>query len=272
MINKLSTKTRAIARATNSSKAKAKAKHRRSMAFMSSKQQGFTLIELLVVVSILAALAGLASVAMDGYQQEAEEKITRVEMQRIASAIRRFKVDTGYWPKKETALPTYSDKDKANFSFLFNKPDNVPEWDIEYAIGWHGPYIDLPARKNIVTYDPVSTACIDLSATAVTSLVSTNLLTYALVDKFKQLRKTNDSSDYCVLAPNDSLELVIAEYSASPYLYETDFYHSDHELCKTTTNDCVVLRSFGADGKNGYHDDAASEDKYDDIIFVLAAN
>ncbi|MCP4279843.1 MAG: prepilin-type N-terminal cleavage/methylation domain-containing protein, partial [Alteromonas sp.] len=71
-----------------------------NMAKSSAKtQQGFTLIELLVVVSILAALAGITSVAMDGYQQDAEEKITRVEMQRIAGAIRRFKADTGYWPK-----------------------------------------------------------------------------------------------------------------------------------------------------------------------------
>ncbi len=136
-------------------------KSRRALAFLfahdnlpsntpakkSDKQQGFTLIELLVVVSILAALAGLASVSMEGYQQDSEEKITRVEMQRIANAIRRFKADTGYWPKtgpfsyttnhttvSATApVSSYSMEDyrddyfnnDANFWWLFEQPPQM---------------------------------------------------------------------------------------------------------------------------------------------------
>jgi prepilin-type N-terminal cleavage/methylation domain-containing protein len=84
-----------------------------------NKQTGFTLIELLVVVTILATLAGLTSVVMTGYEQDAQKQLTRVEMQRISNAIRRFKEDTGYWPKTEVRTPAlaYVSEDVANFSF-----------------------------------------------------------------------------------------------------------------------------------------------------------
>ncbi len=117
-----------------------------------NKARGFTLIELLVVVTVLAALAGMTSVALDGYQQDAEEKLTRVEMQRIANAIRRFKEDTGYWPKtgpfsynsnhttvSETAPTTsypmsqYRDdyfNNDANLWWLFHQPPKlIGYWD-----------------------------------------------------------------------------------------------------------------------------------------------
>ncbi len=281
MINKLSTKTRAIARATNSSKAKAKAKHRRSMAFMSSKQQGFTLIELLVVVSILAALAGITSVAMDGYQQDAEEKITRVEMQRIAGAIRRFKADTGYWPKTETnGTSSYDGVDSAaNLNFLFTKPNvNIPDWSPEYAIGWNGPYINLDGI-NAITIDTLNPnlGCSGSGETheaAVDNLTRMN----GLVDRFQQIREKNSGIKYCVLANfnigdtdsdgKDDWQFKVAEYSGSPYLYETAFDHTDSALCDSDDSaSCIVLRSFGPDGI----DDGGS-DASDDIVFVLEVN
>jgi len=245
---------------------------------VNKKQQGFTLIELLVVVSILAALAGLASVAMDGYQQDAEEKITRVEMQRIANAIRRFKADTGYWPKTEAnGTLTYAGENAANFSFLFNKPDGVQAWTPEYAIGWHGKYIDLPAIKAIAvdTLNP-DLGCSGSGTTheaAVDNLYRMN----GLVDRFQQIRKKNLGEKYCVLANfnigdtdgdgKDNWQFQVAKYSASPYLYETDFVHSDSTLCEDGENNCIALRSFGPDGID---DDGA--DSSDDIVFVLQVN
>jgi len=271
------------------SKAKLLNKHRRANAFMCSqysdmahtpnshtrikKQQGFTLIELLVVVSILAALAGITSVAMDGYQQDAEETITRVEMQRIANAIRRFKIDTGYWPKTEVSgTLSYDGEDRAaNLGFLFFKPNvTIPDWTPEYAIGWHGPYIDLSAIKPIVADSgnagcPITTSA-DYAALQLLPRIN------SLVDRFQQIREKNTGKEYCVLTRNEKNmdEFKVAEYSASPYLYEIDFSHSEHELCDS--NNCIVLRSFGADGKDGYHDDAEDEDRDDDIIFVLQVN
>jgi prepilin-type N-terminal cleavage/methylation domain-containing protein len=271
---------------------KVMARSRRALAFMTSqhspsnmtpkkshKQQGFTLIELLVVVSILASLAGLASVAMDGYQQDSEETITRVEMQRIANAIRRFKADTGYWPKTETEngsefganndIIDYAGTDSANFNFLFNKPDeDMSNWNPEYAIGWHGPYVDLPAIKPLVI-DAGSAGC---PITNTNDYDALQLLPRfnGLVDRFQQLRKKVSGKDYCVLTreKKDPTKFKVAEYSASPYLYETGFTDPDSTLCDSDDSvSCIALRSFGSDGVDNKGADAS-----DDIVFVLQIN
>jgi len=290
------------------SKLKAKMiKSRRALAFLltndnppsdtlpkkSSKQQGFTLIELLVVVSILASLAGLASVAMDGYQQESEETITRVEMQRIANAIRRFKADTGYWPKTESVAYSYDEHaDPANFGFLFSQTGtSIPNWTPEYAIGWNGPYINLDAIKTIIVDEyntPKPNGCADTDyypdIAVIHGLATDEKRMNGLVDRFEKVRQSSSGKvkeqahEYCVLTKkktkDDDGDIVrkwdIEDISASPYLYEINFIHGEHTLCNSSN--CIVLRSFGADGKDGYHDDAEDEDKYDDIVFVLQVN
>lgn len=253
-------------------KLKFKAKIRNNSAtvnkVINKKQQGFTLIELLVVVSILAALAGLTSVAMDGYQQDAEAQITRVEMQRIANAIRRFRADTGYWPKTDGL--TYAGEDAASFSFLFNNPnDEIRPWEPEYAIGWHGPYIDLPAMKTVIR-DPANSptaGCSGLANNVVTAAAS-SLTINALVDRFQQIREINTGKNYCVLTrdQDNMAEFKVAEFSASPYLYEANYSNAGNALC-SGSDGCVVLRSFGADGIDNDGIDAS-----DDIVFVLAVN
>lgn len=257
----------------------------------SLKQQGFTLIELLVVVSILAALAGLTSVAMDGYQQDSEEKLTRVEMQRISNAIRRFKADTGYWPKTEKNLPTenYTKEDKASFSFLFNKPDHILAWDVEYAIGWHGPYIDLPAIKTVIvdSLNP-SKGCTDglaspdgfLTQTQLNAIATSSDRMNGLIDRFQHVRKDNSgdvkasSSEYCVLTRDDKspTKFKVAEYSGSPYLYRIDYPQNSY--C-SSANKCIALQSFGPNGIDESDEDSlttAQKEKIDDIVFILKLN
>jgi len=242
---------------------------------VNKKQQGFTLIELLVVVSILAALAGLASVAMGSYQQDSEEKITRVEMQRIANAIRRFKADTGYWPKTEAVAYSYGEyADPANFGFLFSQTGtSIPNWTPEYAIGWHGPYVNFDAMRTIALDSISSDGCDGATNTVIAGL---DQFSYGLVDRFQQVRERNTGKDYCVLTrdENSPTEFKIAEFSASPYLYETAFTHSGSSICKEdisppidSTITCVALRSFGTDGI-----DNGGADVSDDIVFVLAVN
>ncbi len=300
-------------------------------------QRGFTLIELLVVVSILAALAGITSVAMDGYQQDAEEKITRVEMQRIAGAIRRFKADTGYWPKtgpfsykdtqgsgnvgaKEPAgWDDYIDNvvdNPANFSFLFTDPvdhiagwnignasanwdadpsNPIHKWDIDYAIGWHGPYIDHPAIKTIIrdTINPgKGDGCRDtsepsnfLASSVIQALSGKANATYpdslvlrmnGLVDRFEQIREKTPGEEYCVLTRDekDMTQYKVADFSGSPYLYETNFTSAGNAICLEDTTPpidstitCKTLRSFGRDGV-----DNSGADASDDIVFVLEVN
>jgi len=270
------------------------------------KTRGFTLIELLVVISVLAAIAGMTSVALDGYQQDAEEKLTRVEMQRIANAIRRFKEDTGYWPKKESAALDYKSSDAANFSFLFKIPTGISAWDIEYAIGWHGPYIDLAAIKTVIKDEfnrdadsnPFPQGCIDdiagtpekyPSATYIHSEAADDKRIDSLVDRFEKVRQDSSgnvkkrSEEYCVLTKKitnykDSYGNFIRLWdieniSASPYLYDITYWSLNHDTCSSSTKTCIALRSFGASGIDNLDiDNSDGIEDSDDIIFVLQQN
>ncbi|MEM7194796.1 MAG: prepilin-type N-terminal cleavage/methylation domain-containing protein [Pseudomonadota bacterium] len=59
---------------------------------------GYTLLELIVVVAILAAVAGIGTIALRNVDQEKAVDVARIEMREIATAIRQFKQDTGYFP------------------------------------------------------------------------------------------------------------------------------------------------------------------------------
>jgi prepilin-type N-terminal cleavage/methylation domain-containing protein len=63
---------------------------------------GFTFLEMLLVVSILAAVAAIGVTAYHGesgsVEENARRELVRVEMARIATAMRQFHADTGYWP------------------------------------------------------------------------------------------------------------------------------------------------------------------------------
>ena len=137
-------------------------------------QQGFTLLELLVVVSILAAVAGIATSAVDGYNERAREELVHVEMNNIADAIYKFKTDTGYFPKtgvfiKQTPTsvaigdPIYENPEtvdnEQNLNFLYSSPSTcikktvlndcdeakgytqISPWNAYQNIGWNGPYM-----------------------------------------------------------------------------------------------------------------------------------
>jgi hypothetical protein len=214
---------------------------------------------------------------MDGYQKDSEETITRVEMQRISNAIRRFKADTGYWPKTETEngsefganndIIDYAGTDSANFNFLFNKPDeDISNWNPEYAIGWHGPYINLDAIKTIII-DPTNTPKAGCSGLANNVVTAVTQRLYGLVDRFQQLRERNTGERYCMLTRDDKnpTEFTVTKYSGSPYLYETTFTDPDSALCDSVS--CIALRSFGSDGV-----DNNGADTSDDIVFVLQVN
>lgn len=241
------------------------------------KQQGFTLIELLVVVTVLAALAGITSVAMDGYQQDAEEQITRVEMQRIANAIRRFKADTGYWPKTESSVYTYQTDNAADFSFLFNNPNNeLQEWSPEYAIGWHGPYIDLPAKKtiafdNTTPLDKNKILCSTADDLTIQSLTRVD----GLVDKFEQVRNIGPDTKYCKVVTKEKVpsEYKIPEISGSPYFYNARYWSLNHDYCNDVSSSCIALVSSGSDGVDGTDQDNSDGILLsDDIVFVLEVN
>lgn len=139
---------------------------------------GFTLLELLVVVSILAAVALVASGAYWHVNDDVNEQLVHAEMQEIAAAIKRFKQDTGYYPKEgpfnlqvnggaidyddlpnwagnpnEAVNATEDQKRRwfespANFyqlltneSPLEKSENTLREWNPETGRGWRGPYL-----------------------------------------------------------------------------------------------------------------------------------
>ncbi|MET0089843.1 MAG: prepilin-type N-terminal cleavage/methylation domain-containing protein [Candidatus Thiodiazotropha sp.] len=65
-----------------------------------SESAGFSLVEILVVVSILAATAFIATTLMTGVVEESEQRLGQVELATLAQAVRRFRQDTGYFPRE----------------------------------------------------------------------------------------------------------------------------------------------------------------------------
>ncbi|MDR2637789.1 MAG: prepilin-type N-terminal cleavage/methylation domain-containing protein [Zoogloeaceae bacterium] len=146
-----------------------------------SSGRGFTLIELLLVCSLLAAVSLLAWGAYAGVDQRAKDELARAELLRLASALRRFHDDTGYWPGQgpfrlntdcnamsngsisAASVPSEVSNDDraawfhspANMSLLFEAPEMCSEhplshlatWDDRNHRGWHGPYLPLGSRR-----------------------------------------------------------------------------------------------------------------------------
>lgn len=111
---------------------------------MRSAQSGFTLFELLVVLAVVATVAGIGVQVLTGVTDDAEQALARAEMDNIASAIQRFRRDTGYWPKQGPFyVATYSNP--ADLSQLRVAPVNggnpILEWDTASGTGWNGPYL-----------------------------------------------------------------------------------------------------------------------------------
>ncbi len=134
-------------------------------------RQGFTLLELLVIVAILAAVAFVAGSTFLGVREQANDQLVHTEMQEIAKAIRRFRQDTGYYPKTGpfdlqayggsvpyTGLPASAGSDNAARDLWFYSPANfhqllsrtsplngtghqLASWDPETGRGWRGPYL-----------------------------------------------------------------------------------------------------------------------------------
>jgi len=223
------------------------------------KQQGFTLIELLVVVSVLAAMAGIAAIAMDGYEQNAQKQLVKTEMKRIGSAIHHFARDTGHYPR----TGVFDDPvGNSNFEWLFVAPefdsdgDNIVDktmgWNPNVSIGWNGPYLTLDSQQHFLA------ANCDLAVP-----VDPDNLEISLADVFEQ-KNRDEETCFTVF---DKGNWVKKDFSGTEYRYELAFNMNWHLQCKGTTN-CIVLRSAGPDGIFAVTADTNS----DDIVNVLKVN
>ena len=136
-----------------------------------NNQSGLTLLEMLVTISILAAVSFISTVTYSKTHQEANDRLVRAEMMAIGQALRKFKQDTGYYPKTGffdltssggvvpyANLPSHSGATIAAQDRWFYSPANLWQlrtrmsplagtthqlegWDPETGRGWRGPYL-----------------------------------------------------------------------------------------------------------------------------------
>lgn len=118
------------------------------------RQAGFTLLEIIVVLGILVIVSGSVLTTFGpNFIEGKEQTATLYEMTQIRDAILKFKRDNPNF-QLSTNLCTPADA-----SFLFDDeydndgdcergeesgapdPDEFNTWDVNYRLGWQGPYI-----------------------------------------------------------------------------------------------------------------------------------
>jgi general secretion pathway protein G len=217
-------------------------------------QHGFTLLELLVVVSILAAVAGIATSAVGGYHERAREELVHVEMNNIADAIYKFQTDTGYFPKTGVYPDSNTSlSDRSDLGFLFKKPDVGQVWSPENPIGWNGPYMQQSSSQRLHNGG-------DCDNTGNVVAIVNSVI--ALEDPFENSIDFEANPTTC-FAIHDDGNWIAKKYSGQAFQYITDFTNSEYPDCDS--NNCVVLLSAGKDGK---FDSGNS----DDLVKVLRVN
>lgn len=96
-----------------------------------SRNAGFTLLELLVVLIILGLISAFAVPRVLDYLDGAKTKAARVQIDKLATVLDLYRLDTGRYPSADEGLEA-----------LLIRP--------VAARGWNGPYV---AREDMLT-DP----------------------------------------------------------------------------------------------------------------------
>lgn len=237
------------------------------------QQQGFTLIELLVVVSVLAAMASVAVVAVGSYDQRAREELVVTEMKQIASAIYQFKRDTGYYPEQGPFAGMAANQ--ADLGFLFVSPrDDGPNdstfgaeqmpWNLNAGRGWNGPYLSTDGMQRMSLEDcdlPAGVGGLEIFALNVTRTSDRNAI-IALEDPFERSR-IYTNTDSCFVLNNEGT-WIQRNAPGQAYQYDTAFVNANFPQCGSGAG-CIALLSAGPnseyEGGNG-----------DDVVRILGVN
>jgi len=93
-------------------------------------QRGFTLIEILLVVIIIGTLAAMMVPRFSGRSDQARKAAAKADIEvNIATALKLYELDNGYFPTTEQGLTA-----------LMEKPAASPEPE-----NWNGPYMEKKA-------------------------------------------------------------------------------------------------------------------------------
>ncbi len=102
-------------------------------------QSGFTLIELMVVIVILGILAGLVVPRLMDEPEKARVIKAKMQIENISMALKKFKMDNGFYPSTEQGLEALAEKPSVG-----KIPKNYPENGYMSSIPddpWMNPYI-----------------------------------------------------------------------------------------------------------------------------------
>ncbi len=101
-------------------------------------------MELLVVITLVAIMAVGVMVSADGVEDDANVKLTRVEMNEVRKALLQFKRDVGHFPYPESVSPP-EDIPRKSLELLIacveSQDAGCKVWNRDAARGWNGPYI-----------------------------------------------------------------------------------------------------------------------------------
>src|SRR6516164_1211806 len=93
------------------------------------RRRGFTLMEVMVVAAILVILAGVGSIALFGYLEQAKEQAAKATLHKIEEAAMTWKLKKGNFPDNLQVLA----QPDGNAPALLEVTDLVDPWNNPYA-------------------------------------------------------------------------------------------------------------------------------------------
>lgn len=249
---------------------------------------GFTLLELLIVVAILALVAGVVVMSLEGTQDQAAQQLGQSEILEIKKAILQFKQDTGWLPKQgpfglttdselgilnpsvDSHWPPEAPADAAGRIAWFHSPANfwqlyenalqdrnrvllhpLGEWNPPTARGWRGPYL---TRQGEGLVDVGASLQMDGSVGPASNTILQAV--YGIADPFTAAPE----GPYFVW--RSSLTSTPHKIWGRPYLL-FDVHWSD----PATLRDRARIVSMGKNGK--YESNAATLGGDDDVVYLF---